>query len=56
MLFGKVYQELGSKMVRQAGSTEVVAAGLDGHAAAQRAEADLALEVLQRAEVCSGVP
>ena len=38
-------------MVGQAAGAEVVAAGLDGHAGAQRAEADLALEVLQRADV-----
>ena len=38
-------------MVGQAAGAEVVAAGLDGHAVAQRAEANLALEVLQRARV-----
>lgn len=38
-------------MVGEAGGAEVVAAGLDGHAIAQRAQADLALEVLQRAHV-----
>ena len=38
-------------MVGEAGGAEVVAAGLDGHAVAQRAEADLALKVLQRTDV-----
>lgn len=54
--FQRMYQELGGEVVRQAGGTEVVAAGLNGHAIAQRAEADLALEVLQRAQVCGRVP
>ena len=43
------HQQLRGKVVGQARGAEVVAAGLDGHAVAQGAEADLALKVLQRA-------
>ena len=51
----ETYQQLGSKVVGQAGCTEVVPAGLNGYAIAQRAEADLALEVFQCASVSGRV-
>ena len=47
--------EQAGKVVAQAGGAEVVTTGLQGHAAAQRAQADLALEVLQGGGLSCGV-
>ena len=47
--------EQAGKVVAQAGGAEVVATGLQRYAAAQRAQADLALEVLQSGGLSCGV-
>ena len=45
------HHELRGKVVREAGRAEVVAAGVQRDARAQRAQADQALQVVQRARV-----